>query len=600
MPPSISFERLKNLRTEMQQSHVNGFIIPHSDEHQGEYIPAYAERLKWLTGFNGSAGLAIVTTNKAALFVDGRYTLQAQNQVDATLIDIQPLAEILPSSWLREELKKGDRVAYDPWLHTENEIEQYQSVCVSVGAQLVACEDNFINKIWKDQPEYPKTLLSIHEFKYAGKITADKIMGLVHQLNQERIDVVVLTMLDSIAWLLNIRANDLPCTPVAISFALVHKDATIDFFINSDEITPTSRSHLGNKVRIHPLKEFESVLRQNARQNYRILIDPKTAPYKISQIITAERGQVVLGNDPCILPKACKNAIEIAGMKAAHIRDGAALCNFLSWLYSMVPRQTVTEIDAVKMLYQMRSQQSLFKDVSFETISASGSNGAVVHYRVCPESNRIIDPSSLYLLDSGGQYLDGTTDVTRTIAFQTPNPEQKDRFTRVLKGHIAIAQVCFPKGTSGSQIDILARHSLWQIGVDYEHGTGHGVGSYLNVHEGPQSINKRGNSVGLQPGMILSNEPGYYKPGAYGIRIENLVVVIEKNDIPTAEHPMLGFDTLTVVPICLNLVDITLLDSTEIKWLNQYHSYVRKVLTPLVCQETAAWIIEQTQEIQVI
>jgi Xaa-Pro aminopeptidase len=597
MPPSISFERLKNLRTEMQQSQVNVFMIPRSDEHQGEYVSAYAERLAWLTGFNGSAGSAVIMKNKAALFVDGRYILQAQTQVDTEYIEIKPLAETTPSDWLRGELKGGERVAYDPWLHTESEIEQYKKACASVGAQLVACEYNFIDKIWKDQPTPPKTFLTIHEFKYSGKSTADKITELAHQLNQRKIDMAVLTMLDSIAWLLNIRANDLPCTPVALSFVILHKDETIDLFIHTDEIGLEIRSYLGDKVRIHPLQGFESRLQQNAYKKYRILVDPKTAPCKISQIIIAAGGKIIPDDDPCIILKACKNNVEIAGMKAAHIRDGAALCNFLAWLYSTVHQQTVTEIDAINMLYKLRSQQTLFKGVSFETISASGPNGAIVHYRACQESDRIIDPSLLYLLDSGGQYLDGTTDVTRTIAFQAPSPEQKDRFTRVLKGHIAIIQARFPRGTSGLQLDTLARHSLWQIGVDYAHGTGHGVGSYLNVHEGPQSISKRGNSVALQPGMILSNEPGYYKAGAYGIRIESLVIVIEKNDIPTAEYPMLGFETLTVVPICLKLVDTTLLDSSEINWLNNYHAYVRSVIIPLVDQETAAWIIDQTQEL---
>jgi Xaa-Pro aminopeptidase len=597
MPPSISYERLKHLRTQIKQAKANGFMIPRSDEHQNEYVAAYAERLAWLTGFNGSAGLAIVMENKAALFVDGRYILQAQNQVDPKLFDIISLAETTPTDWLGTELSKEDRIVFDPWLHTESEIEQYKQACNSIGAKLEACDYNFIDKIWQDQPKSPKTCLTIHELQYAGRTTANKITELVQQLNLKKIDIAVLTMLDSIAWLLNIRANDLPCTPVPLSFALLHKDETVDLFVNTRDLEPSILTHLGDKVRIYSLQEFENKLRRYAHKKYKFLVDPKTASYKICHLINGEGGKIAFGEDPCIPLKACKNTIEIAGMKAAHIRDGAALCTFLTWLYRTVHQQTVTELDAVHMLYQLRGQQNLFKDISFETISASGSNGAIIHYRVSPISNRIINPASLYLLDSGGQYLDGTTDVTRTIAFQTPSPEQKDRFTRVLKGHIALAQACFPKGTNGLQLDILARHSLWQIGVDYEHGTGHGVGSYLKVHEGPQSISKRGSSVPLQPGMVLSNEPGYYKAGAYGIRIENLVVVVEKDNITTAEYPIFEFETLTVVPICLNLIDVTLLNSSEINWLNHYHTHVRKVLTPLVDHDTAMWIRAQTQEI---
>lgn len=597
MATSASFERLNTLRKEMQRSQVDGFLAPCTDAHQGEYVPAYAERVAWLTGFNGSAGFAIVMKERAALFVDGRYTLQAQSQVDKELFDIMGLAEIRPLEWLQAQLKEGQRIAYDPWLHTGLEVENYKKVCAKKKARLVRCETNLIDQARRDQPEPPHALAVPHDLKYSGQTTRDKISLLFKNLGQPPVDVVVLTMLDSIAWLLNMRGNDLPCTPVALAFAMLNKDETIDIFIENDKLGQEARSFLGERVRIHPPQEFEKNLRLSANKKHKIFVDPKTAAFQVIHIIREGGGLVIYGDDPCRLPKACKNNVEIKGMKAAHIRDGTALCNLLAWLTHTVPLQKVTEIDAVNMLFQMRSQQDLFKGVSFETISASGPNGAIIHYRACKESNCIIDPAKLYLLDSGGQYLDGTTDVTRTIAFQTPGAEQKDRFTRVLKGHIAIAQACFPKGTCGEQLDVLARQALWQIGVDYEHGTGHGVGSYLNVHEGPQSIGKRGLNIPLQPGMILSNEPGYYKKGAYGIRIESLMVAVEKNDLTSAEYPMLGFETLTMAPICLDLIDVQLLDASEIMWLNLYHTHVRETLMPFVNRETRGWLLAQTRKI---
>jgi Xaa-Pro aminopeptidase len=590
-PPA---ERLTRLRAELKRRGVHGFLVPRADEHQGEYVPSRAQRLGWLTGFTGSAGLAIVLPQAAAIFVDGRYTLQAQTEVDGTLYVRRHLTEEPAADWVAATLRKGEVLAYDPRLHTLGEVERFRAAAAKAGGSLKALDDNPLDAVWTDQPPAPLAPVTPHELRFAGESAEHKRQALAAKLKAERVDAAVLTAPDSIAWLLNIRGGDVPHTPLPLGFAILNSDATVDLFIDRRKLAPGLTEHLGSAVRVAPPESFGAALDQLGAAKRRVQADPANAAAWVFDRLGAAGAQIHRAADPAQLPKASKNAAELAGTRLAHRRDGAALTRFLAWLAARAPAGGLTEIAASDHLEALRASGDHFRDLSFPTISGAGPNGAIVHYRASPQSERRLEPGTLYLVDSGAQYLDGTTDVTRTVAIGAPTAEMRDRFTRVLKGHIALAVCRFPKGTSGSQLDALARRALWEIGLDYDHGTGHGVGSYLAVHEGPQRIAKVPNTQALLPGMIVSNEPGYYKTGAYGIRIENLVVVtpLARNG---GEREMLGFETITLAPIDRHLVEPALLDAGETAWLDAYHARVRGELAPLVDAETAAWLDTATR-----
>ena len=558
-------------------------------------MPPRGQRLAWLTGFTGSAGLAIVLRDRAALFVDGRYTLQAAAQVDTGSFELHHLIEEPPAQWLATVLKNGEVLAYDPWLHTPHEVERFHTAVEKAGAVLRGVADNPLDRVWPDQPAEPVAPVVPHPEQFAGESAESKRTRLGRALRQEGVAAVVLTLPESIAWLLNIRGGDVPHTPLPLSFAILRQDGTVMLFIDRRKLVPGIERHLGNAVTVMPPEQLGSALDELAAEGDRIQVDPATAASWVFDRLVEVGAKIHRAADPCLLPKACKNAAEIDGTRAAHRRDGAALTRFLAWLAREAPNGRLSEIPASDRLEAFRREGEYFRDLSFPTISGAGSNGAIVHYQAMPETEKRLEPGTLYLLDSGAQYLDGTTDVTRTIAVGEPSAEMRDRFTRVLKGHIALALARFPRGTSGTQLDGFARRALWQEGLDYDHGTGHGVGSYLGVHEGPQRISKAANAQPLLPGMIVSNEPGYYKTGAYGIRIENLVLVQPSDG--SAEREMLGFETLTLAPIDRNLIQPSLLDEDEIAWLNAYHSRVRQTLTPLVDPDTARWLAAATEPI---
>ena len=584
-------KRLAALRAELRRRRLHGFIVPCRDEHLGEYIPARAERLAWLTGFTGSAGMAVVLRDTAAVFVDGRYTLQVRDQVDGDIYSMRHLLEEPATGWIAENLPAKARLGYDAWLHTASEVAGLAAACRKAGGRLVPVAQNPVDSVWPDQPPPPVSPVVPHAVGFAGKEAAEKRREVAEGLAAEKVDAAVLTNPSSIAWLLNIRGGDVPFTPLPLGFAIVSADSGVDLFVNRDKLAPGLARHLGNRVRVADADAFGPALDRLGTEGKTVRVDPDGAPAWTVDRLKKAGATVSAGADPCALPRARKNAVELEGTRAAHRRDGAALCRFLAWFAKTAAGGGLTEIAAADRLEAMRRENDLFRGLSFPTISAAGANGAICHYRVSGESNRRIEPGSLYLVDSGGQYLDGTTDVTRTVAVGTPSPGMREHFTLVLKGHIALATARFPEGTTGSQLDTLARMALWQADLDYDHGTGHGVGSYLGVHEGPHRIAKTPNRTALEPGMVVSNEPGYYKAGAYGIRIENLVVVSEP------EGGMLGFETLTQAPIDLALVDSTLLDADEKAWLDAYHARVREVLVPLVDTDTAAWLERETRAI---
>ena len=590
-------DRLASLRAELTRRGLAGFMAPRADAHQGEYVPPHDARLAWLTGFTGSAGTAVILQNQAAIFVDGRYTLQVRDEVDTGLITPLPVMEQSPEDWIAQHLSKGGRLGYDPWLHTPDGVSRLQSACDRAGAVLEACTDNPIDSVWADQPPPPRAAITPYPLEYAGEESASKRARIVALIAKTPADATVLTMPDSIAWLLNIRGGDVTHSPLPLSFAILYADGRGELFLDPDKISEGLSAHLGDQVTLHNPDRLGPALDALGKKAQRVLLDTSTAAAWIFSRLTTAGAKIISGADPCVLPKARKNPFEISGMQKAHIRDGAALCNFLAWLDQAAAKGGLDEITASDKLESFRRVTGCLRDLSFPTISGAGPNGAIVHYRASAKSNRMLEQGNLYLLDSGAQYLDGTTDVTRTIAIGTPSAEQQDRFTRVLKGHIGLATIKFPKGVTGSHLDVLARAALWKAGLDYDHGTGHGVGCYLGVHEGPQSISRRPNSVALEPGMIVSNEPGYYKQGAFGIRIENLVLVTEPKMIAGGEREMMGLETLTLAPIDVRLVARELLNNEEAEWLNAYHATVRETLTPLVDAQTKAWLANATREI---
>jgi Xaa-Pro aminopeptidase len=590
-------ERLDALRKQLQDQGLDGFIVPRADEHQGEYVPAHADRLAWLTGFSGSAGNAVILRDKAAVFVDGRYTLQVRNETDGDLYDFPHFTEEPPTKWTTKNISAGAKLGYDPWLHTPHQVTRFKNACASAEAKLVACSINPIDAIWTDQPPPPVSPATPLGITYTGCTSQKKRDALAKKLQTEKIDATVLAAPDSIAWLLNMRGNDVPYSPLVLCFALVHNNGDVDLFIDQQKITDDLAASFDDGIKILDRNDIESALNSLGQSSKSVSLDPNGVPSWIQDRLNQAGAQVVFADDPCQLPKAIKNDIEINGIRAAHHRDGAALTQFLAWLSKAAPQGGITEISAADKLEEFRTRNTTFRGLSFTTISGAGPNGAIVHYRVTSDSNRPLEKGTLYLVDSGAQYPDGTTDVTRTIAIGTPSEEMRNRFTLVLQGHIALARAKFPKGTTGSQLDPLARRSLWAAGLDYEHGTGHGVGHYLSVHEGPQRISKAGNTVALLPGMVISNEPGYYKTDAYGIRIENLQTVIPVEAPIGAEKELLGFEVLTLAPMDLALIDTSILSADEISWLNAYHTRVRAEIGPLVDEDTRAWMETATQPI---
>ena len=587
--------RLQALREQLKADRLDGFVVPLTDEHMSEYVGSYAQRLAWLTGFQGSAGSAVVLPQEAAIFTDGRYTLQVRSQVDGRHWSYESVPETSIADWLKAHAPDGGRIGYDPWLHTKDWVTKAREALAQKGAELVAVGRNPIDAVWADRPEPSRARLIVHPDHYAGQSSASKRQEMADWLKAEGADAAVLAALDSIAWTFNVRGQDVEHTPVALSFAVVHADGTADLFVASEKIGDDVRQHLGNGVRIHERNAFEPKLAELAGR--KVVVDPERSVAAIFEALEGASARILARRDPSILPKAIKNPVEIEGHRAAQARDGAALVRFLHWISVEAPKGGVDELKAAARLQQFRQESGDLRDLSFDTISGAGPNGAIVHYRVTEETNRPLERDSLYLVDSGGQYPDGTTDVTRTVAIGTPTAEMRDRFTRVLKGHIAIACAVFPEGTRGSQLDSFARQYLWAAGLDYAHGTGHGVGSFLAVHEGPQRISPAGSSQSggdepLKAGMFLSNEPGYYKTGEYGIRIENLVLV-ERREIEGAEKKMLGFETLTFAPIERNLIDTGLLTSGEREWVDSYHVQVLEVVGPKLDGDALAWLREQ-------
>ena len=582
--------RLAALREQLARTALDGFVVPLTDEHMSEYVGDYAQRLAWLTGFQGSAGTAVVLPAEAAIFTDGRYTLQVRQQVSAEDWQFVGVPATSVAAWLAANAPRGGRIGYDPWLHTRGWVSEARAALAERGAELVPVATNPVDTVWPDRPAPSAATLVVHDDVQAGASSAQKRAQLGEWLGARGADAVVLTALDSIAWLLNIRGRDVAHTPVALAYAIIGIDGTVDLFVAPDKMTEAVRQHLGNAVRLHDRAAFPAALGGYAGK--RIAADPERAVAAIFDALEAGGATVLALRDPVVLAKATKNPVEIAGHRAASARDGAALARFLRWVETEAPKGGLTELDCVAQLHEFRAATGVLLDTSFDTISATGAHGASPHYRVDAESNAQLEMGQLYLVDSGGQYADGTTDVTRVLPVGEPTAEMRDRFTRVLKGHIALATAQFPVGTTGGQLDAFARRPLWEIGLDYAHGTGHGVGAYLAVHEGRQRIAPPnypggGPAEPLRPGMIISNEPGYYKAGDYGIRIENLVLVEER---PVVGGMMLGFETLTFCPIERSLIDTALLSAGERDWLDAYHARVLAVLGPQMVGEELAWL----------
>ncbi|HUQ37149.1 MAG TPA: aminopeptidase P family protein [Aestuariivirga sp.] len=573
------------LRLLFRKQRLTGLIIPRQDEFQGEYVAAYAERLRWLTGFAGSWGMAILTLTKGAIFVDGRYTIQVRQQVDTKLFTPHHLVDEPPAVWIAENLKKGDVLGYDPWLLTADQAERFAAACAKVGAKLQPLANNPIDAIWEDQPKRPTASLSVQPLQFAGQSVAEKLAIISKLLGKAGTDATVLTQPDSVAWVFNIRGHDVPYTPVVLAYAILKKKGKAELFIDKVKLPEDVQAHLKKSVTIRKPAEFESALKALGKSA--VQIDGNWAPAKIK--LALGKAKIINATDLCILPKAKKNKTEQEGARAAHRRDGVAMSRFLCWLEQAAPLGGLTEWSVAEKLEQFRKDTGMLLDLSFDSIAGAGPNAAIPHYHVNPDDCLPLNINEIFLIDSGGQYQDGTTDITRTVIVGEPTEEMRDRFTRVLKGMIDVSRIRFPKGTCGSQIDVLARQSLWAAGLDYDHGTGHGVGSYLSVHEGPARINKS-DRIPLEPGMILSNEPGFYKQNEFGIRIENLLLIHEAKAIDGGERPMLGFETLTLCPIERRLIDTKLLTRDELHWLDTYHARVHKEVGDHLSGDELTWL----------
>lgn len=587
--------RLQALRAEMVRAGVEAYLVPMADAYQSEYVAPPDRRIGFLTGFTGSSAFVIVLADRAVFFTDSRYTLQSQEQVDAALYEILDTAQKLPSDWLAENLRPKMRVGFDPALHTQAQIERLEASALKQNASLTPVEGNLVDLIWPDRPSLAPKPAVAHDVSYAGKSSALKRQELAAALAQKNVNAAVIADPASIAWLLNIRGDDLPMTPVALSALILKADGTAEWFLDPRKASGALAAHLGSEVIRYDEADFAAALRRLGEARSRVLVDPAGLSYRFFAILRESGATLEKGSDPCALPRACKNTTEIEGMRAAHRRDGAALVKLLAWLDRNAARRP-TELEIEAQLEAFRAEGTFYKGTSFETIAGAGPNGAIVHYRATQETDAPLRENSFLLLDSGGHYLDGTTDVTRTIPVGAITNEMKDRYTRVLKGMIALSCIRFPEGASGADLDVLARQYLWAEGLDYGHGTGHGVGSYLCVHEGPQSISHRGN-VPLKIGMVLSNEPGFYKPRHYGIRLENMMYVTELFEITGPERKMLGFETLTLAPFDNKAIALDLLTKAEKDWINAYHKRVFKALRPQLDEATGAWLAGATAEI---
>ncbi len=591
--PEQGPDRLAALRAVIAAEGLDGFLVPRADMYQGEYVAPHDERLSWLTGFTGSAGFCAVLPDIAGVFVDGRYRVQVKDQVDLSAFTPVHWPETGLGDWLKDHAPQGARIGFDPWLHSRAEMRKLETALGPEGPELVRCE-NLVDRVWADQPAPPKGEVRMHPESLSGHSSAQKRAKLARDLQAAGQKAAVLTLPDSISWLLNIRGADVPRNPVVQALALLHADETLDLFIDADKLTDGVRDHLGDAVRLHPIEAFPDAL---AEAPGPVRVDPDSAPVAVFDALGDKATE---GRDPCVLPKATKTAAEINGTREAHLRDGAAMVRFLAWLDGERDAllsgsgPALTEIDVVTALEGFRRATNHLEDISFETIAGTGPNGAIVHYRVTTQTNRAVEAGDLLLVDSGGQYVDGTTDITRTVAMGRPSEEAKQAFTRVLQGMIAISRARWPRGLAGRDLDPLARAPLWMAGQDYDHGTGHGVGAFLSVHEGPQRIS-RASDEPLQPGMILSNEPGYYREGAFGIRLENLVVVREAPPLKGADdRPMLAFETLTWAPIDRRLILVDRLSADERHWLNTYHHDVAVRLSPWLDPETRGWLAAAT------
>ena len=593
--PQDGRAHLPLLRKELGTMGLDGFYVPHDDEYQNEYLPDANERLAWVSGFTGSFGSAFVFTDKAVIFADGRYTIQAADQTAPELWDREAIPEPGAFGWLAKQKLSGKKVGYDPRLMSPNEVTLLEAAAKKSGAELIAVEENPIDKAWADRPPQPMAEVAPYHVKYAGVAHDEKRAEIGKALEEDGIDAAVLTSPASLAWAFNIRGGDVMCTPLPLGRAILHKDGSADLFLDEAKVSPKLRKHLGNTVTVRPLSEIDEGLGELSGKT--VSLDPDLASAWFFDTVEAAGGKIVRQRDPVALPRACKNEAEIKGTTAAHIRDGVALTRFLHWLDTEAQSGKVTEIEAAIRLENFRDEYDSLKDMSFPSISGAVEHGALPHYRVSEASDRTLELGSLYLIDSGGQYPDGTTDVTRTVPIGEPIADMIRHYTLVLKGHISLATVRFPEGTTGTHLDTLARHALWQAGLDYQHGTGHGVGVYLGVHEGPHRIAKAWNAVPLMPGMIVSNEPGYYREGQYGIRIENLQYVTPPARIEGGEIDMLGFECLTFAPLARDLIDVKLLTKEERKYVNDYHKQVWKLLNRKLPDDVKAWLKDATKRI---
>ena len=591
-------ERIEALRGLMKKNKIKAYLVPSTDPHQSEYLPVMWERRKWLSGFTGSAGDLAITLKKTGLWTDSRYFLQAEQQLQGSGIDLFkigiPGVPTIPQ-WLKKELKAEDKVGFDPRLFSYNETQKLKSFLKEWRIKLTPIEKNLIDNIWQDQPPFPKNQIKPHPKKYAGRSIEEKLEMLRQQMKEEKVKAHILTTLDSIAWVFNIRGTDVEFNPVVIAYAIITPKKAM-LFTDMEKITRAVRRHLGETVQVYDYDDFRKQLKQLTKSELKVWLDPDSVSYWIVDILKKDC-DLFFKESPVTRLKALKNKTEITGAKAAHIRDGVAMVKFLHWLERTVPQGGVTEISASQKLEEFRQELDLYQGPSFETIAGYQEHGAIVHYASTPQTDVELKPRGIFLIDSGGQYLDGTTDITRTIALGKPTAEQKDRFTRILKGHISLAMTRFPRGTAGNQLDTIARKPLWDINQNYGHGTGHGIGAYLNVHEGPQAISYyRGLGVPLEPGMIISNEPGYYKTGEYGMRVENLIVVVEDKNGKTT-NDFYSFETISFCPIDLNLIDKNLLSARELGWLNSYHKKVKELLSPYLNKDEKEWLTKATRQI---
>ncbi|NNU15293.1 aminopeptidase P family protein [Parvularcula sp. ZS-1/3] len=595
---TFASRHLPLLREKLEARDLDGLIVPHEDEYLNEYLPDHTERLMWLTGFSGSAGSAIVLTKKAAAFSDGRYAIQLPQQVDADHFELLMTHDVTPEEWLRENAEPGSTIGYDPLLFSLSALEGFEKVAKKKGFTLKAVSPNPIDEAWHGRPDAPTAEVYAHPLKFAGEDHAAKLKRIGEDVREAGADAALLTSPSSIAWLFNVRGGDVHAAPLPLGRGIIHADGTGELFLDPRKVTAELRAHLGEHVMLFDETAVDERLTALGKEGKSVLIDRGLTPVHFISVVTEAGGHVVKGEDPVSLPRAIKNETEIEGSRRAHIRDGAAVTRFLHWLHDEADSGDISEINTAEKLENFRRETGVLKDISFDTITGSGPHGAMAHYRVSTETDRKLQPGELYLVDSGGQYEDGTTDITRVVAVGAPTREMRERYTLVLKGHIGLALARFPKGTSGHALDCLARLPLWKAGFDYDHGTGHGVGSFLSVHEGPQKISKHAIAQPLVPGMICSNEPGYYKAENYGIRIENLIVVTEATPIDGGERPMIAFENLTLAPLERELINPDMLTEEEIRWVDDYHAEVKAKISSQLPKEDAEWLAERCQPLR--